>query len=148
MTTEQNTAYAQHLNRFADKMAAAGAPDPVIDMFKICYQRIVEGESGLLPEADISPVKPDELPVAEDLSPRAATGRQSLDKTVMIKLNGGLGTSMGLTRPKSLIKVKQGYTFLDIILRQAAGDDPYGRGPCQLHDVPQRQDAGDEGGAR
>ena len=37
----------------------------------------------------------------------------------MIKLNGGLGTSMGMTRAKSLLEVKDGLTFLDIIVRQA-----------------------------
>ena len=36
----------------------------------------------------------------------------------MIKLNGGLGTSMGMTRAKSLLVVKEGLTFLDVIARQ------------------------------
>ena len=35
-----------------------------------------------------------------------------------IKLNGGLGTSMGMTEAKSLLEVKDGLTFLDIIVRQ------------------------------
>ena len=37
----------------------------------------------------------------------------------MIKLNGGLGTSMGMTKAKSLVEVKDGLTFLDVIARQA-----------------------------
>jgi UTP--glucose-1-phosphate uridylyltransferase len=37
---------------------------------------------------------------------------------VVIKLNGGLGTSMGMTGPKSLVEVKDGLTFLDIAVRQ------------------------------
>src|SRR5207244_8696148 len=36
----------------------------------------------------------------------------------VIKLNGGLGTSMGMTRAKSLLEVKDGQTFLDLIARQ------------------------------
>ena len=36
----------------------------------------------------------------------------------MIKLNGGLGTSMGMTQAKSLIEAKDGLTFLDVIARQ------------------------------
>ena len=36
----------------------------------------------------------------------------------MLKLNGGLGTSMGMTKAKSLLEVKDGLTFLDIIARQ------------------------------
>ena len=36
----------------------------------------------------------------------------------MIKLNGGLGTSMGMTKAKSLLEVKDGRTFLDLIAEQ------------------------------
>ena len=41
-----------------------------------------------------------------------------LDQLVVVKLNGGLGTSMGLSGPKSLLEVKPGATFLDIAARQ------------------------------
>src|SRR5690606_8824897 len=44
--------------------------------------------------------------------------RSALDRTVIIKLNGGLGTSMGLDRAKSLLPVRDGATFLDLIVRQ------------------------------
>jgi UTP--glucose-1-phosphate uridylyltransferase len=37
---------------------------------------------------------------------------------VVLKLNGGLGTSMGMTKAKSLLEVKDGHTFLDVIARQ------------------------------
>ena len=47
----------------------------------------------------------------------------------MIKLNGGLGTSMGLDRAKSLLEVRDGLSFLDIIARQVLG-------ARQEHDVP------------
>ena len=36
----------------------------------------------------------------------------------MVKLNGGLGTSMGMDRAKSLLEVRDGLTFLDVIARQ------------------------------
>ena len=36
----------------------------------------------------------------------------------MLKLNGGLGTSMGMTRAKSLLEIKDGLSFLDVIVRQ------------------------------
>ena len=41
-----------------------------------------------------------------------------LSKTAMLKLNGGLGTSMGLEKAKSLLSVKEGKTFLDLIAQQ------------------------------
>ena len=41
-----------------------------------------------------------------------------LGKTVVLKLNGGLGTSMGLDYAKSLLKVKGADTFLDLTAKQ------------------------------
>ena len=38
--------------------------------------------------------------------------------TAVLKLNGGLGTSMGLAKAKSLLVVKDGKTFLDLIADQ------------------------------
>src|SRR5919198_1067243 len=44
--------------------------------------------------------------------------REALDRAVVVKLNGGLGTSMGMTGPKSLLEVKDGLSFLDLTVRQ------------------------------
>lgn len=41
-----------------------------------------------------------------------------LDKLAVLKLNGGLGTTMGCTGPKSVIEVRDGLTFLDLIVIQ------------------------------
>lgn len=41
-----------------------------------------------------------------------------LNKLAVLKLNGGLGTTMGCTGPKSVIEVRNGQTFLDLIVRQ------------------------------
>lgn len=44
--------------------------------------------------------------------------RNNLDKLIVIKLNGGLGTSMGCKGPKSTITVRDDLTFLDLIIKQ------------------------------
>ena len=41
-----------------------------------------------------------------------------LDKLIVIKLNGGLGTSMGCKGPKSVIPVRNDLTFLDLTVQQ------------------------------
>lgn len=41
-----------------------------------------------------------------------------LNKLVVVKLNGGLGTSMGCKGPKSLIGVRNENTFLDLTVQQ------------------------------
>ncbi|KAM0057393.1 putative UTP--glucose-1-phosphate uridylyltransferase [Helianthus debilis subsp. tardiflorus] len=48
----------------------------------------------------------------------AAETKSLLDKLVVLKLNGGLGTTMGCTGPKSVIEVRNGLTFLDLIVIQ------------------------------
>ena len=41
-----------------------------------------------------------------------------LSKLAVLKLNGGLGTSMGCVGPKSVIEVRDGMSFLDLSVRQ------------------------------
>lgn len=44
--------------------------------------------------------------------------RNLLNKLVVLKLNGGLGTTMGCVGPKSLISVHSDRTFLDLTVEQ------------------------------
>lgn len=44
--------------------------------------------------------------------------RSMLNKLVVVKLNGGLGTSMGCHGPKSVIPVRNDLTFLDLTVQQ------------------------------
>ncbi|CAD7081970.1 unnamed protein product [Hermetia illucens] len=62
------------------------------------------------------------LEAVEDYSklsaPKNDQIREMLDKLVVIKLNGGLGTSMGCHGPKSVIPVRSDLTFLDLTVQQ------------------------------
>jgi len=99
-------------------MQAECLPPLAIATFRYYYAQLLSGHSGYITEADIEPVGA--LPDAEALDTVSREiGRSSMAKTVVIKLNGGLGTSMGLDKAKSLIEVKQGLSFLDIIARQS-----------------------------
>jgi len=105
---------AAGLEACVEKMRDAGVADVAIDTFAELYERLAAGETGLIGESDIEPVESvpdfDALPAAED--------GDLLDQAVVIKLNGGLGTSMGMTRAKSLLEARAGETFLDLIARQ------------------------------
>jgi UTP--glucose-1-phosphate uridylyltransferase len=96
-----------------DKMRAEGLPEIAVETFARYEQQLRAGEEGVLRESEIEPLA--ELPDASELPP--ADGA-ALDQVVVLKLNGGLGTSMGMTRAKSLIEVKDGLSFLDVIVRQ------------------------------
>jgi UTP--glucose-1-phosphate uridylyltransferase len=99
-----------------EKMRGAGVPEVAIATFRHYYLQLAGGVTGLIPESEIAPVK--ELPSADDLAAGGEAAADVLDRAVVIKLNGGLGTSMGMTQAKSLLEVKDGLSFLDVIVRQ------------------------------
>ena len=102
---------------FEQKMRAAGAHPLVITMFKRNYLQLLSGSTGTIARSQIDPV--DAVPDAEALAGFENEGIAALQQAVIIKLNGGLGTSMGLEQAKSLIPVKNGLRFIDIIAQQA-----------------------------
>lgn len=109
---------AERFALFARRMRAEKLPEIVIRTFEYYYVQLLEGQTGLIPESEIRPVEtlPDAESLAADLE---ASGERVLQKTVLLKLNGGLGTSMGLEWAKSLLRIKDDLTFLDVIAHQA-----------------------------
>lgn len=99
-------------------MRAAGQTEAALHGFLGAVARVRRGERGFLPEPAIDPVE--SLPRLEALqSAQTAVSDESLlRELVVFKLNGGLGTGMGLDGPKSLVPVRDGATFLDFILLQ------------------------------
>jgi UTP--glucose-1-phosphate uridylyltransferase len=104
------------LEQAQEKMREAGAAEVAISVFSHYYRLLESGQQGTIREPDIEPVG--DLPHLEHLDADDESMRAALAETVVIKLNGGLGTSMGVTGPKSALPVKDGLTFLDIIARQ------------------------------
>ncbi len=98
------------------KMRDAGANDPAIDVFAHYYRQASAGVTGLIAEDSITPLT--DPPRLADVEVDERTAREAIARTVIIKLNGGLGTSMGLDRAKTLLPVREGLTFLDLIVRQ------------------------------
>ena len=96
-----------------EKMREEGLPDVAVETFAHYEQLLRDGDQGVIRESEIEPL--DSLPDARELPP---ADEAVLDQVVVLKLNGGLGTSMGMTKAKSLIEVKRGVSFLDVIVRQ------------------------------
>ncbi len=125
----------QLFESFARKMQAKGLPEEVIELFREYYFRFTTGTSGaMISEDDIMPVQQEKVAELNKLgSKEEEIGQQALQQVVMIKLNGGLGTSMGMPYAKSLLEVKPGQTFLDLILKQAeTARDSSGTGSLAL----------------
>ncbi|HEX4281251.1 MAG TPA: UTP--glucose-1-phosphate uridylyltransferase [Solirubrobacteraceae bacterium] len=95
------------------KMREAGQPDEAIRAFASAYRRLESGESAMLPSAELEPAG--DVDTLEALpEPDADSG--ALDRVAVVKLNGGLATTMGLRSPKSLVEARDGRSFLDIIV--------------------------------
>jgi UTP--glucose-1-phosphate uridylyltransferase len=105
---------------FVDTMAQVGAREEVIELFCEQYERYRAGETGKLPWSQIEEPRPDEI-IDTALLGRGEyepAGQALLDRLACIKLNGGLGTTMALERAKSLISVRDGCSFLGLVIEQ------------------------------
>lgn len=98
------------------KMCAGGVAEATINAFLVAVEKVAAGERGQISENTIEPVM--ELPELESLPAAGGGAGELLNQLAVIKLNGGLGTGMGLEKAKSLIKVKGEDTFLDFIAKQ------------------------------
>ncbi len=100
-----------------EKMKSVGLSAAAIEAFRHSVHVLESKQSMLIPEAEIAPAQG----VGDWDSLVAATPEADaalLAQAVLVKLNGGLGTSMGLQKAKSLLEIKPGVTFLDLIVRQ------------------------------
>ncbi|MCL1870670.1 MAG: UTP--glucose-1-phosphate uridylyltransferase [Promicromonosporaceae bacterium] len=103
------------------KMTTAGVAPAAVETFTRFYRLLESGASGLVREADVDPLP--RLPRAADLTVSDDDAAAALAQTAIIKLNGGLGTSMGMDKAKSLLPVRRAedgadLTFLDVIVGQ------------------------------
>ena len=107
----------QGLQASIEKMVAAGVGQAAIDSFSRQYHKVETGQTGLIAEESIEPMF--EVAKFDAKAPiDEAEAHEVMSHFVMIRPNGGLGTSMGLEGPKSLLPVRDGRTFLDLIVAQ------------------------------
>ena len=99
------------------KAEAGGVQGTELAALRRRLRQLGEPDAGLLPSKILEPVA--NLPRLDELpEPSPGRARDVLDRLVILKLNGGLGTSMGLEGPKSLLEVKPGASFLDVLATQ------------------------------
>ena len=99
------------------KAEAGGVRAAEVAALRERLRQLGEPRAGLLSGEALEPVA--DLPRLEELpEPSPDQARDVLGQLVIIKLNAGLGTSMGLSGPKSLLEVKPGMTFLNVVARQ------------------------------
>ena len=103
-------------NKITQMMADEALPQLCADVFLSQYAKLAAGEESVIRENEIQAVSNvDDLETLPDFSEKGAS---VLSQALMLKLNGGLGTGMGLEKAKSLLVAKQNLSFLEIIVKQ------------------------------
>jgi len=103
------------IKQFKKIMQDEGLDEIVIKSFMDYYRQLLHGSTGKLTESEIAPPGSDKIEKRSDLEDYE---KPPYEQLAIVKLNGGLGTSMGLNKVKSLLQVKNGNNFLDIIAKQ------------------------------
>ena len=89
--------------------------------FEILYHKYIKDKTSYLDWNQIKFID-DKIVLDHDSLPNITKNPEQIKnlakQVCIIKLNGGLGTSMGCIAPKSLLKVKDDYCFMDIIIKQ------------------------------
>jgi len=101
---------------YKEKMEKEGCNEAAIAAFKYNLGVLASGADVMIPESRLDSVEG--LQEFEKL--KIKPDPKLLKKTVILKLNGGLGTGMGLDKAKSLLTVTEGNSFLDLIAKQVA----------------------------
>lgn len=104
------------LGQGTDLMRARGVDERAIMAFTRFYAMLEHDATGHIHEDSIEPLG--EVRALADIELTSDEARDALATSVVLKLNGGLGTSMGISGPKSALPVRDGLSFLDIIARQ------------------------------
>jgi UTP--glucose-1-phosphate uridylyltransferase len=107
------------VERFRERMLADGLPAAAAEEFERLYSLYRSGDGGTMDWDEVEPLAGKGLVSLDSLGPPTAGEMRGRDGPglVWIVLNGGLGTSMRMDGPKSLLRVKDGRNFLDFIAR-------------------------------
>lgn len=115
-----HTEISRATDQFVARIRQEGLAAEVGQIFSELYGKYRNGDKGKLRWSDISAPKDDDIVDYEEMmaAKYLARGESLLDRVVCIKLNGGLGTTMKLDRAKSLIPVREGRSFLQLVVDQ------------------------------
>nr|AJA32484.1 UTP-glucose-1-phosphate uridylyltransferase [Nosema pernyi] len=88
-----------------------------LDEFYKIYTRYLRTKQNKIKWENIGTPK-DRLVNYNDIDHHTANAHNLLNKLAVLKLNGGLGTTMGCVGPKSAISVRDGKNFIDLVAKQ------------------------------
>jgi UTP--glucose-1-phosphate uridylyltransferase len=93
--------------------------DGAKENFKSLLDKFLSGPATIDDWNAVQPPTAESLLLYESLpEPSPENARRDLARLAVCKLNGGLGTTMGCEQPKSTLIVREGKSFLDLIVEQ------------------------------
>lgn len=101
------------------RMYADGLPHPVVKNYARLFEQVVKGDTGIITEDSLDPIGT--IDTLEDIQGDEiyrAIGLRSVGQLAVIRLNGGLGSSMGMPNAKSLLPIRGNLTFNDLMIEQ------------------------------
>ncbi len=105
--------------KFSDKLSTTQLPEEMRDFFLSLLTSFLEGQTGQLEWHHIQPLLKEDLLAVDNLdNSYEAFGYEALSQVAIVKLNGGLGTTMGCQGAKSAIPIHVNQTFLDVLHNQ------------------------------
>lgn len=116
MKTDEKAAIELFKKRIQPLNLTKIATDKLITMFTSAFSAATAKDC-MVTWKDVIPLT-DKEQVPYETLPEPANPKDLLSKVVIVKLNGGLGTTMGCKFPKCLIKFRDGKTFFDIVVEQ------------------------------
>ncbi len=109
-------------DKIDSRMKSFLLPELLIQDYLNKVKKVYNGERGFVNFQNLKELSSEDIIDLEKLpfqiDYKSEITKEIVKKIAIIKLNGGLGTSMGLNKAKTLLKIKENYTFLDIILKQ------------------------------
>ena len=119
LSDAEKEALATHLTAYIQKLSLNNSPDLLIwNTCQMMTTHFIQHENWI-PESEISALEDGDVIPFESLPDTLEiVGKQAAKHLAVLKLNGGLGTTMGCSGPKSLIHVHLNDTFIDIISKQ------------------------------
>ncbi|MGN7246101.1 UTP--glucose-1-phosphate uridylyltransferase [Janibacter anophelis] len=113
------------------RMVDRGVDRRAITVFEDYWDQLAAGAQGIVREDEIEPLV--DVPELAAIEVGDDERRAALAQVAVVKLNGGLGTSMGMSGPKAALVARDGLTFLDVIVRQLIGlEERHGSRPPLL----------------
>ncbi len=111
------TLHQTYLNEIKNRLDKDRTPVLFVEAFLDLYHQYISGQTGLVENKDIYAPDPEKIFSYAKIANYHDIGYNQIKHLAIVRLNGGLATSMGLKQPKALLNIQSGTNFLDNMIQ-------------------------------